>query len=75
MRALALLAVSAMLFAAGCAKKDDNADMNNTPSAPADTAPTPAPAEPTPSPTPSDTPPADAPTDAPSEPTPPPPAQ
>jgi len=73
MRALALLAVSAMLFAAGCAKKDDNADMNTMP--PADTAPTPAPAEPMPSPTPSDTPPADAPTDAPSEPTTPPPAQ
>lgn len=69
MRALALLAMSAMLFAAGCAKKDDNANM--TP--PADTAPaSPAPMPSEPSPMPSETPPApDAttpPTDAPSEP-------
>jgi hypothetical protein len=56
MRAFALLAVTALVFAAGCAKKDDGSQMN---SPPADTAPmtTPTPAEPAPSPTPSDTPP------------------
>jgi hypothetical protein len=76
MRAFALLAVTAMVFAAGCAKKDDNADMNTPP---ADTtSPAPMPAEPAPSPTPSDTPP---PPDATTTPpaaegtTPPPPAQ
>jgi len=58
MRAFALLAVTALMFAAGCAKKDDSAHMNNTP--PADTAPTtpaPSPGEPAPSPSPSETPP------------------
>lgn len=71
MRAFALLAVSAMLFAAGCAKKDDTSVV--TPPAPTDTAPAPMPAEP--SPTPSETPPADASSDVPPEPTTPPPAQ
>jgi hypothetical protein len=77
MRALALLAaMSAMLFAAGCAKNDDSA--NTMP--PADTAPTsPAPMPSEPSTMPSETPPApDAatpPTDSPTDPstTPPPP--
>lgn len=72
MRALVLLAMSAMLFAAGCAKKDDNANM--TP--PADTT-APMPAEPTPSETPpapdATTPPAETPPSDPS--TTPPPAQ
>jgi hypothetical protein len=54
MRAFALLAVSAMLFAAGCAKKDDSAQMTTPPAT--DTAPAPMPTEP--SPTPSETPPA-----------------
>jgi len=55
MRAFALLAVTAMVFAAGCAKKDDSSDMTTPP---ADTAPTtPMPTEPAPSPTPSETPP------------------
>lgn len=53
MRAFALLAVSALLFAGGCAKKDDSADMTMPP---ADTTPM-TPAEPAPSPTPSETPP------------------
>lgn len=53
MRAYALLAVTSLLLAAGCAKKDDSADMTTPP---ADTAPT-TPAEPAPSPTPSETPP------------------
>lgn len=69
MRAFALLAVSAMLFAAGCTKKDDTSMV--TP--PADTTPAPMPAEPTAPP--SDMPPTDAPTDTPTEPTTPPPAQ
>lgn len=60
MRAFVLLAMSAMLFAAGCAKKDDSATMP-----PADTAPAPMPAEP--SPTPSETPPAPDATTAPAE--------
>lgn len=80
MRAYALLAVSALLLTAGCAKKDDNAEMT---APPMDSAPTsPAPAEPSTAPMPSDTPPADTttpPTDStqPSDPgtTPPPPAQ
>jgi hypothetical protein len=77
MRAFALLAVTAMVFAAGCAKKDDNADMNTPPADTAPTSPAPMPAEPAPSPTPSDTPPpADATTPPPAEgTTPPPPAQ
>lgn len=58
MRAFALLAVTAVVLAAGCAKKDDGSEMTAPP--PADTAPmspAPMPAEPAPSPTPSDTPP------------------
>jgi hypothetical protein len=55
MRAFALLAVSTLLLAAGCAKKDDSADMTTPP---ADTAPSTMPAEPAPSPTPSEMPPA-----------------
>ncbi len=53
MRVFTLLAVTAMVFAAGCQKKHDNSDMT---SPPADTSPT-TPAEPAPSPTPSETPP------------------
>lgn len=74
MRALALLALTAVVLAAGCAKKDDSAEMTTPP---ADTAPTtPMPAEPAPSPTPSETPPPpDATTPPDSGTTPPPPAQ
>ena len=57
MRALALLAVTAIVFAAGCAKKDDSSQMTSPPADTAPTSPAPMPAEPAPSPTPSDTPP------------------
>jgi hypothetical protein len=62
MRAFALLAVTALVFAAGCAKKDDGSEMTSPgdTSPPADTAPmspAPSPAEPAPSPSPSETPP------------------
>ncbi len=54
MRAIALIAVSALfLTAAGCAKKDDNAEMT---APPADSAPM-TPSEPSTAPMPSDTPP------------------
>jgi hypothetical protein len=76
MRALALLAVSALVLAAGCAKNDDTRD---TTSPPADSTMTPGPADTAPSPTPSETPPApDASTTTPpadTGTTPPPPAQ
>lgn len=77
MRAFALLAVSAVLLAAGCAKKDDNADMTTPPADTAPMTPAPAPAEPAPSPTPSETPPPPDTTTPPSDTgtTPPPPAQ
>lgn len=73
MRSLALLAVSALLLTAGCAKKDDSGDMTTPP---ADTTPT-MPTEPAPSPTPSETPPPPDATTPPADTgtTPPPPAQ
>jgi len=57
MRAFALLAVTAVVFAAGCAKKDDTSEMNTPPADTAPTTPAPMPAEPAPSPSPSETPP------------------
>jgi hypothetical protein len=77
MRALALVAVSAVLLAAGCAKKDDSADMNTPPADTAPTTPAPMPSDPAPSPTPSETPPAPDATTPPADTgtTPPPPAQ